>query len=161
VIQRAEVDVLIAELGIYRVSPDVDEIEPSTEISSLGELVGKLDSKHYDQLYLELGEGGPSERTQICMSGGAEGIVVLFIIIPSVDTYYLCRADADDVDQIVAISSGGCNVDVFDRWLVPIDEAARGLYYFLLTGLLEPGLIWDRYSAIDFEEALRQQIGRA
>jgi hypothetical protein len=146
----------VTTIAIYRVSADAEELDPTDCLSDLGGLVARLDEKNYDQLYLEL---GPDIRTatQICLNGGAGGVVVMFIIRPDDDTYYLYRGDDAHSLAVSRLTSGGGVIEVLDRWKVSIDKAARALYYYLLTEELDPALAWEPLSSVDFAAALRAQ----
>lgn len=138
----------ISELELYRVSNAVPPVDVEPDVGELGRLVMLLDSDNYDQLFIETGDR-ETGRIRLVLSGGANGEAVLFIAVDSGDTFYVRKHD-DESFEYATVSSGGAGVDVLSRWLVPVDQAARGLYYYLLTGHLDPALRWDRLSEIDF-----------
>lgn len=137
----------IGEMELFRVADTAQEVPPTKELSLLGQYVALLDAEKYDQLYIEIGHYVPRQR-YLGMYGGEDGRVVLFIRVPD-EFYYLRNADADDSNDVTEVSSGGCLVPALERWRNPVDRAARGLYYFLLTGELDPALSWDCGSELD------------
>jgi hypothetical protein len=123
-------------------------IEAPAEAADVAMMLTRLDGRDFDQLYLELLRDG--ERSQVVLQGGLDRIAMFFVIQES-ETYYL-RVEPDrlegEEDAKTMITSGGSGIDVLVRWLVPINTAARGLWYYLPTGECDPGLAWEPLSGI-------------
>lgn len=111
-------------------------------------MLARLDGRDFDQLYLQLAH--EDSTAEAVVQGGRDG-TAMFFVIQEAETHYL-RIDPGQLDvqedAKAMITSGGSEIDVLVRWLVPIDMAARALWYYLLTGERDPGLVWEPLSEI-------------
>lgn len=140
--------IALDRVGLSRLRPELDAIEiESPSMNDIATLVPKVDGDSYDQLFLEASRSAGS--VEIAIVGGRDDRVALHIFDGD-ETHYLRVAEDGKTGGYSLVSSGGSEIDVLTRWLVSIDRAARGLWYFLLTGDLDPGLAWDRLSGVDF-----------
>jgi hypothetical protein len=138
------------KLQLAGLSPGpLDAAVAAPTFAQVAEMVGAIDGVAHDQLYIELSDGqGAHLHSSIV---GGHGGVVAMDYFDGVETYNLVEPTRSSSENYTTVLSGESSVDVLDRWLVPLDRAARALWYLLLTGELDPGLLWDTLSAIDFD----------
>jgi len=139
----------IIEAGLSAVDDAEGFLEPSPSFSDVATWVAHVDGREYDQLYVLLLCDG--ERAELVVQGGLDGTAMFFAIHES-ETWYLRidpeRLDVEE-DAQTMITSGGTGIDALVRSLVPIDTAARALWYWLLTGECDPGLTWETLSEVE------------
>ena len=139
----------IIEAGLSAASREsTGFLESGAGPADVATMVARLDGREYDQLYLQLAHEG--ESFEAVMQGGIDSTAMFFVIQES-ETYYVRihpeRLDVEE-DAQTTITSGGSRIDVLVRWLVPIDMAARALWFLLLTGERDPGLGWEALSEV-------------
>ena len=128
----------------------LDLVDPSPEV--VVDAVELIDGEHYDQLFLEA-RTPEDEQVRVCMGGGADGRVELFVISNDLDeTHYLVRPGVEPRDAMTMVSSGGQSTDQLERWLPDRQEARRALEHYLATSELSSDQEWERFDPDLFAE---------
>ena len=118
-------------------------------LADIGNQLIRLDGSTFDQLYIE-GDLGDGTRYFVCIDDGTGGNVVLNVCIGG-EAHYLVGDEATNGEpEYAVITSGGQETDTRTRWVLSLDRAARGLWFFLATGQLDPGMHWEHLSENDF-----------
>lgn len=144
---------VVKESSLYRLDdrPNASVRRPS--LPEIANQLARLDGSTFDQLYIDgdLDDGRPFF---VCVDDGTGGNVVLNVTRGDQTTYLAGDEPADGEPEWAMVTSGGQRTDTYTRWVVSIDRAGRGLWYFLATGQLDPGLRWEQLVAQDFEPPL-------
>jgi hypothetical protein len=126
------IPVVLHRVGLFPLRREVEDVEiEDPRVSDVANLVPKIDGERYHQMFLEA--RGAADTIQVGIVGGRHNQVA-FHIFDGHETHCLRVDDDAEVVGYSVVSSGGSEIDVLTRWLVPRDSAARGLWYILLTG---------------------------
>jgi hypothetical protein len=153
----------ITESSVYAL--DATSAEPSMRrptLAEIGHQLLRIDGSTFDQLYIE-GDLDDGTRFFACVDDGTGGNVVLNVGIGDQANYLVGNEPTNGEPEYALITSGGQETDTLTRWVVTLDRAARGLWFFLATGQLDPGLQWEQLVVTRFEpprDAERQRLPR-
>ncbi len=117
--------------------------------ADIASLLDRLDGDVCDSLYIAMGDRH-SEFYAIGVGGGDSRGVVVDVQVGPREIYYLRQPGRlEREDASTWIVSSGSTREVFVRWLVDRNMAARAIWFFLLTGELDPGLTWEADSDLE------------
>jgi hypothetical protein len=141
----------ILESNLYALGQQQSPTVLHPSLVAVADQLGHLDGLAFDQLYVEGSmEDGSSFSAHV--GDGTGGYCILEIQLDGRPCWCLVgREPSDDEPEWALIHSGGQATDTFTRWVVSVDRAGRGLWFFLSTGHLDPGLRWENLDEVSFE----------
>lgn len=124
---------------------EFDDVSPT----HIAEVLLRFDGRSIDNILITIDTG--DNEVQVGLSDGRNGWCSIFFL-GAAGTWYLCATEppAQTARRYVLTVVAETETDQWTHWVAPTTSATRSLWYFLLTGDRDPGLIWEHLDPTTF-----------